>query len=251
MIRRVAPVARQGRPQVQDRPPVFDGYPYLVIRFGHVIRHLAVLPVDWPRERLVALAVRQAAANGLGTCVCLGPADLVYVTPKGLSAASAHAPLGIPVVGRLLLVEAIDEAAELRRRRGALEGWAKRHRGSGYLVGDGLEGGRPATPGEGARLSPTPADLHPGLRPCPACHGLRGEFLAVRGEGTGDLTPRVLNVLCPCDNVNRCAGCGATLADQPLSAWSWDEEAQKVRYLAAYAGLNHRCAESPGIAREP
>jgi hypothetical protein len=59
----------------------------------------------------------------------------------------------------------------------------------GYLVGDGLEGGRPATAEDIARLSvsvpgffsrPMPA----GLRRCRTCRLLAGEFLAVKGEAT-------------------------------------------------------------------
>src|SRR3990172_6670868 len=44
-------------------PEPFDGYPYLVTRIGQTaLRHLAVLPADWSRERLLDVARRQATA---------------------------------------------------------------------------------------------------------------------------------------------------------------------------------------------
>lgn len=56
-----------------------------------------------------------------------------------------------------------------------------------------------------------------------------------------DPTPQVIFVRCRCDNHNRCAGCGATLAETRLSAHFYDETARKVLYAAAYVALAHRC----------
>ena len=57
--------------------PPFDGYPYLVTRIGHsALRHVALLPADWSRERLVDLARRQRDANRLDTCAVLGRHDV-------------------------------------------------------------------------------------------------------------------------------------------------------------------------------
>jgi len=68
-----------------------------------------------------------------------------------------------------------------------------------------------------------------------------GEYLALRGEGNGDRTPRVIEIHCRCDNHNRCARCGNALARYRLSAYYWDDVEDKPMYVAAYAAFNHRC----------
>jgi hypothetical protein len=131
---------------------------------------------------------------------------------------------------------------ELLARQAALEAFARRNRSSGYLVGDGLEGGRRATPLQVKRLSGRDEDGIPrGLRRCARCGAFRGDYLAVRGEGNGDRTPRVVPVHCRCENHNRCARCGEPLAEWRLSSYFFAEADRAVRYLAAYAGLGHRC----------
>ena len=224
-------------------PPPFDGYPYLVTRIGRTaLRHFAVVPAEWPRDRLVDLLVRQADANQLETCLCLGPDDAVYVRPPGQPAPATHIPTGIPVIDRLVIAGPLPDSPDLARRRAQLVAYAERHRGDGYLVGDGLEGGTPATPGDVARLSGTgPGGLPRGLVRCARCDRPRGEYLSLDGLDHDERNPRVVEVRCQCDNHNRCAGCGGTLDDQRLSAWSWIEEEAEVLYVAAYCGLSHRC----------
>jgi hypothetical protein len=68
------------------------------------------------------------------------------------------------------------------------------------------------------------------------------EYLAVVGEGNRDMTPRVLEMCCKCQNHNRCARCSAPLANGRVSAYEFDESLGKVLYRAGYVGLNHRCA---------
>jgi hypothetical protein len=225
-------------------PPPFDGFPYLVTRIGRTsLRHLAVLPADWPRDRLVELALRQADANRLETCAVFGPADAVYASPGGAPQANPSIPTGTPVIDRLVIAGPIADSPEQRVRRVALAAYAARHAVDGYVVGDGLESGRHAIPADIARLSGRgTAGLPRGLRRCGACGEACGEFLALRGEGNLDLTPRVLDVHCRCDNHNRCAGCGEALADRRLSAYYWDEVRAGAWYVAAYCGLGHRCA---------
>ena len=228
-------------------PPAFDGFPYLVTRIGHTdLRNVAILPAAWPRQRLVDLARRQAAANQLETCVCIGPADAVYVNPDGTTREDSHLPTGMPVDEGLVLADPISDTAEVRARRARLVAFRESLHPEGYLVGDGLEGGRPATAEDITRLSvsvpgsfgrPMPA----GLRRCRTCRLLAGDFLAVHGEGNGDRTPRVIPIHCRCDNHNRCARCGEPLARRRLSAYEYDEVEEKAMYLAAYAAFNHRC----------
>ena len=224
-------------------PPPFDGYPYLVTRIGRTaLRHFAVVPAEWPRDRLVELLRRQADANQLETCLCLGPADAVYVRPPGQPTPATHIPTGIPVLERLVLAGPLPESPDLARRRAALLAYARRNGATGHLVGDGLEGGTPATDEDVARLSGTgPDGLPPGLRRCETCGQPRGEHLSVRGLDHDERNPRVIPVHCRCDNHNRCAACGGPLAEQRLSAWYWDEERAGAWYVAAYCGLSHRC----------
>src|SRR3989337_1499519 len=186
----------------------FDGYPYLVTRIGRsALRHIAVLPADWPRGRLLELARRQAEANRLETCLCLGPTDAVSFTPDGETGPAVIAPTRI-----------------------------------GYLVGDGLEGGRPAAPADIDRLSGLGADGVPkGLTRCMDCRRFAGDYLALDGEGDGDRTPRVIRFHCRCENHNRCAGCGKTLADRRLSAYCYEEADRTVAYAAAYNAIGHPC----------
>jgi len=102
-------------------PQPFDGYPYVVTRIGHTaLRSVAVVPSDWSRERLVDLARRQAIANQLETCLCLGPAESVFVTPDGTATRSDFVPVGIPVLDGLALADRIPETAELAARRARL-----------------------------------------------------------------------------------------------------------------------------------
>jgi hypothetical protein len=239
--------ARAGTPRGAIPGP-FDGYPYLVTRIGRApLRHLALVPADWPRERLVDLARRQALANQLPTCLCLGPADAVYVEPGREPARATLVPVGLPVTDRLVLADPLRETAELAARRAALAAYVSCARANGHLVGDGLEGGRPATAEDVARLSGRGEDgpgedrLPPGLRRCPACGQPRGEHLPLRGLTWDERSPQVVEVHCRCTNRNRCAGCGGPLADQRLSAYYWDEDRRGVWYVAAYCGLGHRC----------
>jgi hypothetical protein len=60
--------------------PAFTGYPYLVTRIGAcALRHLAIVPADWSRDRLLELLERQASTNQMATCLVLGPAEAWYV----------------------------------------------------------------------------------------------------------------------------------------------------------------------------
>jgi hypothetical protein len=137
----------------------FAGYPYLVTRIGHsALRHVAILPADWSRARLVDLARRQTTANQLETCLCLGPGDALYLHPDGRAEASDLVPTGIPVVERLALADPLPERTDVAARRRALRAYVEAHTPGGYVVGDGLEGGQPATESDLERLDRSGAD---------------------------------------------------------------------------------------------
>ena len=225
-------------------PHPFTGYPYLVTRIGHSpLRNMSVLPADWSRERLLDLARRQAIANQLETCLCLGPTESVFVSPDGTTSVAELIPIGVPLVDRLALAEPIPDTPELVARRDRLVAFAESLKGSGYLVGDGLEGGRPASADDISRLSGRDTHGIPaGLSRCATCGRFTGDFLATKGEGNGDMRRRVVRVHCTCENHNHCARCGEPLAESRLSAYEFNEADGKVWYAAAYIGLSHRCA---------
>jgi hypothetical protein len=228
--------------------PQFDGYPYLVTRIGRsALRHVAVLPRSWPSQRLLELARRQALANRLDTCLVLDATTAVYITADGEERRDANVPTGLPVVERLRLAAPVTATPEVAARRARLRAWADAFTGPRYLVGDGLEGGRPATRDDIIRLTGLPgADPHPGLSPCTTCGDLAGDFLATQGEGNGDPMPRVIRVSCRCDNQNRCARCGEPLAESRLSAYHFVRASGSVCYHAAYSAFGHRCPDEAG-----
>ena len=225
--------------------PAFDGYPYLVTRIGNsALRHIAVLPATWPRERLLDLARRQVAANRIDTCLALAAGDAIYVTADGVEEQATHVPTGLPVIDRLRLAAALPTTSELEGRRARLRTYTAAASSTGYIVGDGLEAGRPARAADLVRLRGNDDDdPHPRLVWCATCGDLAGDFLANDGEGNGDMTARVIRVHCRCENHNRCAWCGDHLADHRLSAYYFIEATAQVCYVAAYSSFSHRCAE--------
>jgi hypothetical protein len=250
MSRSITPGARVGRSVAHLMPPYPD-YPYLVTRIGHsALRHMAILPTTWSRERLLDLARRQVLANQLDTCLALGTAEAVYVTTDGGEYRSPHVPTGLPIVERLRLATHLPRSPEMAARRAHLRAYADRDAGPRYLVGDGLEAGRPATREDLVRLIGLDGvHPNPGLVRCPTCGELAGDYLATNGEGNGDQTPRVIRVYCQCENHNRCARCGEPLAERRLSAYHFVEETGSVCYVAAYCAFSHRCPDEPPAGR--
>jgi hypothetical protein len=253
MSRSTPPRGARARRSVAHLLPPFDGYPYLVTRIGHgALRHIAILPTTWSRERLLDLTRRQILANQLDTCLAVGPGDAVYVTTDGGENRSPHVPTGLPVVERLRLAAHLPRTPEMAARRARLRAYGDAHRGRGYLVGDGLEAGRPATREDLVRLVGVDG-VHPdpGLVRCPTCGELAGDYLATQAEGNGDRRPRVIRVYCRCENHNRCARCGEPLAERRLSAYHFVEETGSVCYVAAYSAFSHRCRRQAERASRP
>ena len=225
------------KPEGPILAPRFEGYPYLVSRIGRsAMRHIALLPQDWPRERIIALARDQAEANRLETIACFGPGDAVYVAIDNARTWQGAAPTGIYVIERLHLSEPVPETDELVARRAWLHAFANADRSGGYVVGDGTNFGERAQPEDRRRLGGRgPDGLPSGLRRCERCGKAAGDYL--RG---GD---EIVHVYCACENHNRCARCLLPLAFRRLSAWFWDDEEEKAWHLAAYAAFSHRCPD--------
>ena len=218
-------------------PPRFDGYPYLINRIGRsALRHIALVPADWSRDRIVAIARAQAQANRFETAACFGPEDAVYVGVETTETWVGPTPTGSYVIELLRLSEPVPETAELMARRAWLEVVHAADRTPRYIVGDGTNQGVPARAEDRARLGGRgPDGLPTGLQRCLVCHDAAGDYL--RG-GT-----EIVRVYCKCDNHNRCARCLQPLADRRLSAWFWDDEDGHAWHKAAYSAFSHHCSD--------
>jgi hypothetical protein len=51
----------------------------------------------------------------------------------------------------------------------------------------------------------------------------------------------IVTVHCRCDNHNRCARCGETLADNRLSSFFYDEERREIWFTPGFCAFSHRC----------
>lgn len=182
--------------------PCFDGYPYLVTRIGRsTLRHIALVPADWPRDRINELARTQANANRLETAACFGPNDAAYVPADGTRTWAGRPPTGLPVIDRLRLAETLPATPELTARARRLRTLVKAVKPTGYVVGDGTDGGRRADAATIERLTSIgPDGLPTGLHRCATCAGAAGEV--VRGGAFASLG-EVVRVWCACDNHNR------------------------------------------------
>jgi hypothetical protein len=229
---RRAPAPERGTPSSR-----FDGYPYLVSRIGQsALRHVALVPAGWSRERVVATARAQAAANGFETVACFGPGDAVSVSCDDARSWQGSTPAGIFVTGRLLLPEPLPATEELAIRQARLLEFDLANRPGGYLVGDGTDHGVRAESEDRVVAGRGPDGLPTGLRRCPKCGRAAGDYLRGGVE--------IVRIRCACENLNRCARCLTPLAAHCLSAWFWDEESAQAWHLAAYAAFSHHC---PGV----
>ncbi len=218
-------------------PPRFDGYPYLVSRIGRcALRHLVLVPADWPRDRIIATAQVLAEANRLETVACFGPEDAVYVAIDNTGTWEGPTPTGMLVIERLHLPEPLPATDELTARRAALQAFDDANPRHGYIVGDGTDGGEPAQPQDRARLAGRgPDGLPAGLIRCPRCEHAAGDYLRNDVE--------IVRVRCACENHNRCARCLTPLAANRLSAWFWSDEDDRAWHVAAYSAFSHRCPD--------
>src|SRR5208283_1123164 len=74
--------------------PVFNGYPYLVVRLQPAFYHLNVVPADCPVSVLRELARCQAQMNGLQACLVLRPDSGCFYEPDESESQMALIPRG-------------------------------------------------------------------------------------------------------------------------------------------------------------
>ena len=223
--------------------PAFDGFPYLVTLVTKQLYHIAVLPktletLDAYRE----IAQQQVAANRLQSCLGLGTDQAIYVRLDGSERWSPTIPSGaIVVTGRLQLSRKFPDTAELADRVALLHRFLEEHAVTGYMLGDILKGGRPATPGEIKTLKGSQANGVPkGLERCADCMDWRGPCLDPGPTWAG----LRMTVECRCANDDRCAWCLVPLAEWKLGSNYYDESDGKIWHVPAFMALDHRCGGS-------
>jgi hypothetical protein len=224
---------------MNDRLPLFDGFPYLVTRVVGAFRHVLLLPADRTEAGLRRLAELQDAANHLETCLVLEPERVIYYSAGAEPSPSTFAPRGGSLVtGELCAAEDFEQAPELLSRTQRLEEYIDALDQRGYVLGDQEATFRAATPEELACLAGRDtSDVPRGLVQCATCGEYRGISL-VSATAPGLVT----TVYCRCENHNLCARCSEPLAEWRLNANYFNRRDRKIWHLAAFSGFSHQCA---------
>lgn len=233
----------QGTKELNDRLPLFDGFPFLVTRVVGAFRHILLLPVDRSEAELQRLAELQTAANRLDSCLVLGPNRAIYYYLDGRSSGvSDMTPRGgLLVTGKLRTPEDFHQTPEFLSRTRRLEEFIDALDGEGYVLGDSEATYRAATPEELACLAGRDSSGVPrGLVQCATCGEYRGICL---GTAPAYIDPAewVTTVYCRCENHNLCARCSEPLAEWRLNANYLDRRDLDVWHLPAFCGFNHQC----------
>jgi hypothetical protein len=238
-------MARSSIPQRRTLPtslPLFDGFPYLSVRVVGAMRHLTLLPVDWPADQLDALGRRQVAANRLPACLVLSPdRALAYDAAGDVGRATPQPPRGgLLVAGHLEPPVPVPASDELQARADRLAAFlADTQPHTGQAFGDLTKGGRPATPDERVCLQGRQREGVPrGLARCSVCQRWAGVCLDPSPVFHG----QVMRVDCACANDNHCARCGDQLADWKLNANSYAEQEDQIWHVPGFVAFDHRCA---------
>ncbi|RIE05726.1 hypothetical protein [Candidatus Cryosericum terrychapinii] len=226
-------------------PPVF---PYLVTRLVAALYHVMVLPTIG-EEALLAVAISQALANELDTCLVLGPDRCIYLTNGQCRLSSSIPTDGILMTGSLKPSRRVSAwmptDATYPARVAILAESISSHPVSGAIMGDLTKGGRQATAEDLTRLGGLDAGapgVPNGLVLCPVCHEYHGECLDPSPVFQG----REMTVHCLCDNGNRCARCGGRLSERKLNANYYKPADGNIWHVPGFAALGHQCV--PGDA---
>ena len=230
--------------ELNDRLPLFDGFPFLVTRVVGAIRHILLLPADRSEAELQRLAELQTAANRLESCLVLEPERVIYYDLAGQSSGvSDIAPRGgLLVTGKLRTPEDFAQTPELLSRTRRLEEFIDALDGRGYVLGDSDATYRAATPEELACLAGRDSSGVPrGLAQCALCSEYRGICLGT-APAYVDPAEWVTTVYCRCENHNLCARCSEPLAEWRLNANHFNRQDLEVWHVPAFCGFSHQCA---------
>ena len=220
--------------------PVFDGFPYLIIRVVPAMYHITLLPEDASERTLVDIARAQRLANLLDVCLVIGPEKALYINPAGLDQWDAMPPRGGTLItGKIRPPTTWPDTPHLRARRGRLNVRSQR---DGYSFGDLTKGGRAASADEVARLAGTgPEGVPRGLECCPSC----GEWCGTCLDPSPRWFGKVMTVHCRCTNDNRCAACGQLLYERKLNANYYNPRDRQIWHVPGFCCESHRCRTQP------
>ena len=228
------------RQQGHNRRQLFDRFPFFVTRIVPGLYDIILLPADMDEVSLVGFAEGQAGRNHLDACLVMNQDSGLWFTPDGRKSYSQRTPWGgILITGALKSYRQFHMTQELLERTNRLDVIVQevRHRG-GYIHGDWIHGGHPASAQELDELSGKGSDGVPkGLVECPACGDWRGECL-----GTAERYREiVLPVHCLCENDNRCARCGNRLHARRLNSNYFEPSDGHLWYVPGFCCFQHRC----------
>lgn len=220
--------------------PVFDGYPYLVVRLQPGFYHFRVIPADRAVGALRELARYQAQMNDLQACLALGPDSGLFYEPDGSESPSNRIPHGGTIVcGILESAEDFPQTHELLGREIRLESFVKKLKQTGHAFGDLTKGGHKPDPCEVERLTGRQSNGIPlGLAQCGVCGEWRGECI----DPNPRLSGLLVKVHCSCENRNLCARCRQRLRDRKINANFYSKQDGNVWHVPGFCALSHRCS---------
>jgi len=223
--------------------PVFDGYPYIVVRLQPAFFHLTVVPSNRTLSELTELARYQAQMNDLPACLVLARDSAFYCEPGGIETRSGRVPFGGTVVhGILEPREDFPQTPELIERRHQLDAFVEGLKQKGYALGDLTKGGRKPNESEARRLAGRqPNGIPLGLSQCVRCGEWRGECV----DPNPLLSGLIVRTHCVCENRNCCARCGQLLCDRKVNTNYYCEQDGKVWHVPGFCALRHRCKGGP------
>lgn len=219
------------------RLPYFSGFPYIWTRIVPSLYHIIVVP-KLSEPQLRDIAIRQALANHLPTCLVLGDKACYYFDrTDGRENWDSFIPRGGHVIyGKMQPSVSIESDADLTGRQRFLVHYEKATNPGGYLVT--TTDTRPATNGERIRLWGRRLDrVQRGLTRCSKCQERRGECLYPNPWFSG----QVVRVYCLCENDNLCAACGKRLYERKLNAAFFNPRDRKIWNVPGFCGLDHTC----------
>jgi hypothetical protein len=226
--------------QLYPSMPLFEGFPYLVIRVVPAMYHVTLVPADASELELVLLARTQWRANRLEVCLMTGVDRAWFISSDGRDVLAQTPARGDTLVTGLLKSSGLwADIAELQTRQRHLDAIAEAHRRKGgYILGDLTKGGRDATADDVGRLAGAGPEGRPrGLERCPTCGDWRGRCL----DPSPNFASKVMAVHCRCQNGNRCAACGGFLDQRKLNANYYNPRDGQIWHVPGFSGFKHRC----------
>lgn len=229
---------RSASSRPRTAPPIFEEFPYLLIRVSPALFHFSALPVSWGPARCAAAGQRQCDANDLPAAVALKTDLALYLRPGRPPVRSSIVPRSHQICsGRMAVIGPGSLDAELAEREAGFVRWASRR----LRWDQALRLDRASFFVEAA---PQPPDFEPApvarsvdeLSIC-RCEEPHGALLHQTGRGPA----QVVRLTCRCANNHRCVRCGEPLYHRPLNSSYWAGPEAGVVHVPGYSAFFHRC----------